>query len=104
MPSGVAIGGLLRGILSRPRAAGLPGLVRHPLGRPLHHRCARAIVGAVAGNALASAIFTWRSYLGHTRRLGVYEPALPGSVSIAVISSPLGETNMSKVGPPPSTA
>src|SRR5205814_9623968 len=41
-----------------------------------------------------------RSYLGHTRLLGVNAPALPGGpVAIEVISSPLGETNISKVGP-----
>ena len=43
---------------------------------------------------------TARSYLGATRLLGVYELATPGSVLIEVISSPLGETNMSKVGSP----
>ena len=44
---------------------------------------------------------TARSYLGATRLLGVAEPALPsGPVAIEVISSPLGETKMSKVGSP----
>jgi hypothetical protein len=43
---------------------------------------------------------TERSYWGHTRLLGVYELAFPGSVLIAVISLPLGETNISKVGRP----
>src|SRR5215471_8439865 len=41
-----------------------------------------------------------RAYWGHTRLLGVYELALPGSVLIAVISLPLGETNISKFGRP----
>jgi hypothetical protein len=50
------------------------------------------------------AIFTMRSYLGATRLLGVYELAAPaGSILIEAISSPLGETNISKLGPPCST-
>jgi hypothetical protein len=50
--------------------------------------------------APASAIFTMRSYLGATRLLGGNEPAAPtGSILIEVISSPLGETNIAKLGP-----
>ena len=40
------------------------------------------------------------AYLGATRLLGVNEPAAPtGSILIEVISSPLGETNIAKLGP-----
>jgi hypothetical protein len=49
-------------------------------------------------------IVTARFYLGDIRLLGVNEAALPsGSAAIEVISSPLGETNISKLGPPFST-
>jgi hypothetical protein len=40
------------------------------------------------------------SYLSATRLLGGNEPAAPtGSILIEVISSPLGETNIAKLGP-----
>lgn len=53
-----------------------------------------------AGEGRREAACAERSYWGHTRLLGVYELAFPGSVLIAVISLPLGETNISKVGRP----
>jgi hypothetical protein len=90
---------LERPVATGSYAAGRPGVL-HAASPP--SRGGEAFSGSPgAGETGIASLLLCRArcYFGHTRVLGVYELALPGSVLIAVISLPSGETKMSKVGP-----